>query len=84
MTLRLIPYEADGVSLSGWLADGSRGASAPGILVAHEAPGADEYIKTRTQALADLGYVAFALDLYGSGGGFPLERLGTPDAVVQI
>lgn len=65
MTLRAISYEADGVSLLGYLADGSCGAPAPGILVAHEAPGMNDHVKARAQALADLGYVAFALDRLG-------------------
>src|SRR5437899_2737954 len=73
MTLREITYQADGVSLRGYLADGSRGATVPGILVAHEAPGMNDHVKGRAQALADLGYIALALDLYGSAG-FPLEE----------
>jgi dienelactone hydrolase len=49
----------------GFAADGSRGRNAPGVLVAHEGPGLNAHIKERTQRIAALGYVAFALDLYG-------------------
>ena len=33
--------------------------------MAHEGPGVTEHIKERTQRIAALGFVAFALDLYG-------------------
>jgi len=60
-----ISYEASGRTCTGYLADGSGGGPAPGILVAHEGPGLGEHAKARARMLADLGYVAFALDLYG-------------------
>ncbi len=48
-------------------------ASAPGILLAHEAPGMSPLMRERADALADLGYVAFALDLHGAVGFDPAE-----------
>lgn len=51
--------------MTGYLADGSAGKRVPGVLVAHEALGVNDHVKARAQALAELGYVAFALDLYG-------------------
>jgi len=39
----------------------------PGILVVHEFWGLDEYAKKRAKQLAGLGYVAFAVDMYGDG-----------------
>jgi dienelactone hydrolase len=61
-------YEVDGVRLTGFFTDGSRGSSVPGILVAHEAPGLTEHAKQRAEMLAERGYVAFALDMYGRTG----------------
>jgi dienelactone hydrolase len=58
-------YEVDGLRLTGYFADGARGRPAPGILLAHEAPGISEHVKERARMLADMGYVAFALDMYG-------------------
>jgi dienelactone hydrolase len=58
-------YELDGLVMTGYLADGSNGASAPGVLVAHEAPGLDDHMRSRAELLAEEGYVALALDLYG-------------------
>jgi dienelactone hydrolase len=39
----------------------------PGILVVHAWMGLDDYAKRRTAQLADLGYIAFAADIYGDG-----------------
>ncbi len=39
----------------------------PGVLVFHEWWGLTPYIKHRVEELAQLGYVAFAPDLYGNG-----------------
>lgn len=58
-------YTAAGRSLTGYLADGSNGAKAPGILVCHQGGGMREHERTRARMLAELGYVAFVLDLYG-------------------
>lgn len=66
MTLRSIAYQAGDVTLTGFLADGSRGRVAPGVLVAHESPGVTEHVKGRALRLAEHGYVAFALDLFGA------------------
>ncbi|QDV09072.1 Dienelactone hydrolase family protein [Planctomycetes bacterium Poly30] len=65
---REIQYEADGVALTGYLARPSEHAkSAPGVLVIHEWWGHNDYVRRRADELAELGYVAFALDMYGSG-----------------
>ena len=39
----------------------------PGILVVHEFFGLDDYARGRAKQLAGLGYVAFAVDMYGDG-----------------
>lgn len=65
MTLQPIDYCCDDLALSGFLADGSGGKPAPGILVAHEGPGLVDHPKQRTESLAELGYVALAVDLFG-------------------
>ena len=61
-----VAYSADGVKMTGYLVDGSRGAPAPGVLVAHEAPGRDERMTAWARKLAERGYVALAIDLYGA------------------
>jgi dienelactone hydrolase len=65
METREIAYEIDGKKFTGYLADGSNGRKVPGILVAYEAGGMTEHPKARARMLAEDGYVAFAMDLFG-------------------
>ncbi len=65
MVLQPIDYAANGLCYRGFLADGSGGRPAPGILVAHEGGGLTDHARERAERLAGLGYVAFALDLFG-------------------
>jgi len=61
-----ISYDVDGVKLTGYLAwDASQAGKRPGILIVHEWWGLNDYAKRRARMLAELGYVAFALDMYG-------------------
>jgi dienelactone hydrolase len=66
-------YDVDEVRLTGFLADGASRGPAPGILLAHEAPGVTAHVKERARMLAECGYVAFALDMYGRTD-LPLEE----------
>jgi dienelactone hydrolase len=65
-----VPYEQGGVQLVGYLAYDSAAAAKgklPGVLVVHEWWGLNDYAKHRAVELARLGYVAFAVDMYGQG-----------------
>ncbi|MBM3329079.1 MAG: dienelactone hydrolase family protein [Calditrichaeota bacterium] len=63
---RTIEYLVDGVTCEGYFAwDDAVTAPRPGILVLHEWKGLEDYARDRTEALARLGYVAFAADMYG-------------------
>lgn len=63
-----VEYSADGVKLKGYLVyDGDIKGKRPGILVVHEWWGQNEYARKRARMLAELGYTAFALDMYGDG-----------------
>ncbi len=65
---RLVEYKDDNVVLEGMLAwDDSRAGQRPGILVSHAWAGRSDYEDGKANGLADLGYVAFSLDLYGRG-----------------
>jgi dienelactone hydrolase len=59
-------YESGGVRLTGYFADGAGSSKVPGVLVIHEATGIGEHMRERARMLAQRGYVAFALDLYGT------------------
>jgi len=70
LVTRTVSYEHNGTKLVGYLAyDDSVTAKGkvPGILVFHEWWGLNDYIKSRTDQLAKMGYVAFAPDMYGNG-----------------
>jgi len=61
-------YLQDGTTLLGYLAyDPNFSEARPGILVFPEWWGLDDYIKKRVRMLADLGYVALGVDMYGAG-----------------
>lgn len=68
MKIEDIAYEADGVRMVGMLAvDDSRPGKRPGVLVCHEGGGIMDHPKNTARKLAELGYVAFAMDYYGDG-----------------
>lgn len=63
-----VTYEAGGATMRGYLAyDANAKGRRPGVLVCHEWWGNNEYAARRCRDLAALGYVAFALDMYGDG-----------------
>ncbi|HRE82488.1 MAG TPA: dienelactone hydrolase family protein [Opitutaceae bacterium] len=66
-----VAYEHEGVKLEGFLAydDAKVSASkkAPLVLVLPEWWGLNSYAKSRAEDLAKLGYVGFAVDMYGKG-----------------
>ena len=63
-----IAYDVDGVTLNGYLAyDAAQTGPRPGVLVVHEWWGHNEYARTRARMLAEMGYTALALDMYGDG-----------------
>ncbi len=68
MRTETVEYRQDGTALEGYLAyDDAIKEQRPGVLVFHEWWGINDYIKRRTEQLAQLGYVAFAADIYGKG-----------------
>src|ERR1043165_266369 len=63
-----ISYKVGDKTLQGFLAfDDAVKGSRPGSLVVHEWWGLNDYARKRAEQLADLGYVAFAVDMYGDG-----------------
>ena len=54
--------------LKGYLAyDDQIEGKRPGVLVVHEWWGHNEYVRNRARMLAELGYTALAVDMYGDG-----------------
>jgi dienelactone hydrolase len=65
---RTVEYNAQGVVMKGYLAyDENIKGKRPGILVVHEWWGLNEYARKRARMLAELGYSALAVDMFGEG-----------------
>ena len=63
-----VTYQHGGQPLQGYLArDDAIPGKRPGVLVVHEWWGLNDYVRDRVRQLAELGYVAFAPDMYGVG-----------------
>ncbi len=76
----LIEYKQGEVTLEGYLAyDDTIKGNRPGVLVVHEWWGINDYIKRRTEQIAQLGYIAFAADIYGKG-----NRAKTPQEAMAL
>lgn len=82
-----VTYTVDGLKdslvLEGYVAyDENITGPRPGVLIVHEWWGLNDYARMRARELAKLGYIAFALDMYGNGrrGPTPEEagKLATP------
>lgn len=65
---KTIPYKHGDLELEGHLAwDDAVSGPRPAVLVVHEWWGLNDYARKRAEQLAKMGYVAFALDMYGKG-----------------
>lgn len=61
-----VDYAGPGVTLKGYLAhDEAATGKRPAVLVVHEWWGLNEYARKRARMLAEQGYVALAVDMYG-------------------
>ena len=68
MQMKEIQYRDGDVELTGQLVwEDARSGRRPGILVVHGGAGLDEHAMGRARRLAELGFVAFACDMYGEG-----------------
>ena len=64
----LIEYKHGDAVLEGYLAyDTGIKGKRPGVLIVHQWKGLTDYEKKRAEMLAKLGYIVFALDIYGKG-----------------
>jgi dienelactone hydrolase len=73
--------------------DDTRSGRRPAVLLCHEGGGLDDNVKGRAERLAELGYIAFALDYFGDGEPTPtldeaMQRLrpiaGDPDMTRRL
>lgn len=65
---REVTYQTGKIKMKAYLAwDGAVSGPRPGVLVAPEFWGLNDYAKHRAEMLAELGYTGLAVDLYGEG-----------------
>ena len=68
VTGKEVSYTAGDTTMKGYLAlDESDSKQRPAVLVVHEWWGHNDYARKRAVMLAELGYVALAVDMYGEG-----------------
>ncbi len=77
---QVVQYSDGDVALEGFVAwdSDNAGQDVPGVLVVHQWMGLTDYEKSRCKQLAEMGYVAFALDIYGK-----TNRPGNPQEAGQ-
>ena len=66
MKTETVNYQAADIELKGYLAFPDE-EKAPLVLIAHTWAGKDDFVHERAKDLAALGYVGFAVDMYGNG-----------------
>jgi dienelactone hydrolase len=68
LTEQEVIYTSDSTTLKGFLVyDNNIKGKRPGVLVVHEWWGLNDYARKRARMLAELGFTALALDMYGDG-----------------
>ena len=66
--LEKMTYSLDGKTFNGVIAyDKALKGPLPGVLVVHEWWGLNDFVKKKAVEMASIGYVAFAVDMYGGG-----------------
>ena len=66
ITTAEVAYEVEGTACSGYVARPDDDAQHPGVLVVHNWLGVTDAVRFRADMLARLGYVAFAVDVFGA------------------
>ncbi len=63
-----VSYATEDTQMKGYISyDENKKGKRPGVIVVHEWWGHNDYTRERADMLAELGYVALAIDMYGDG-----------------
>lgn len=77
---KVVNYKAGDTDLKGYLVwDDAIEGKRPAVLVVHEWWGHNEHARSRARQLAELGYLALAVDMYGDG-----KVAGHPDEAMKF
>ena len=75
-----VSYTSDGIEMKSYIAyDENNKDRRPAVLVAPEWWGVNDYVRSRLKQLAELGYVAMAIDFYGNG-----KQADNPDSAGKL
>jgi dienelactone hydrolase len=82
LVTRTVDYQDEkGTPLEGYAVyDDAKSGPRPGVIVVHDWRGLTDYTKKRADMLAQLGYIAFAADIYGKG----VHLTGVPEYAKTI
>jgi dienelactone hydrolase len=67
MAQHIINYSHQNKNFHGYLSYTSSSTKAPAVLVCHDWSGQNDFARKKADHLAELGYVGFAIDMYGEG-----------------
>ncbi len=68
MQTEIVEYQHNGKTFAGFFAnDDTKAGEKPLVVIAHAWAGRSDFENDKAKALAELGYAAFALDVYGKG-----------------
>src|SRR5690349_17610084 len=75
-----VSYTSDNTTMNGYVvySDSIQGKR-PGVLVVHEWWGLNDYTRNRAKQLAEMGYIALAVDMYGNG-----QTAANPDEAMKL
>jgi dienelactone hydrolase len=75
-----VSYTGDNTTMKGYIVySDTLKEKRPAVLVVHEWWGMNDYSKMRARQLADLGYVAMAVDMFGNG-----QTASDPDGAMKL
>lgn len=75
-----VTYEGDSITMNGYIVyDENKEGARPAVLVVPEWWGQNDYTKQRAKQLAELGYIAMAVDMYGNG-----KQADNPDSAGKL
>jgi dienelactone hydrolase len=68
VTEEAVTYAANDITFHGYVGyDQNQQGKRPAVLVVHEWWGLTDYVRNRVKQLADMGYIAMAVDMFGDG-----------------
>ncbi len=75
-----VTYTGDSTTMNGYVVyDENKEGPRPAVIVIHEWWGLNDYAKRRARELAQLGYIAMAIDMFGNG-----KQADNPDSAMKL